>query len=211
MKNLILFLSLLLISVIPHRMVGQTNCGNLSITTIYPDSLTQGNYWIGIAFSGSANQFISYPHVSSVLNCQGDTLATGNLFYFAQMGQTSQDYPVGTTNAVWCEPLTIQFIYGDSLLVNDTCYFTYGLAKTFTTHDDHLPLLFPNPIEEAFQVIVPSDYIGESYILVDAFGTILEHQVVIEKAFTMERMKHPGGVYYLCFPEKAKRLRVVFL
>jgi hypothetical protein len=191
-------------------MVGQTNCGNLSLTTIYPDSLTQGNYWIGIAFSGSANQFISYPHVSSVLNCQGDTLATGNLFYFAQMGQTSQDYPVGTGNAVWCEPLTIQFIYGDSLLVNDTCYFTYNSASALENTIAEVPSLYPNPTDGTLALKIPISYLGGSYVLLDALGKTVKQGQCTVLDLTLQLSGQSKGLYRLYFPEKAIQLGIVF-
>lgn len=210
MKHHILFLSFLLISVLPHRMLGQTNCGNFSLTTIYPDSLTLGNYWIGIAFTGSANQFISYPYVSSVLNCQGDTLATGDLFYFAQMGQTSQDYPVGATNAVWCEPLTIQFIYGDSLLVNDTCYFTSNSASALENTIAEVPSLYPNPTDGTLALKIPMSYLGGSYVLLDALGKTVKQGQCTVLDLTLQLSGQSKGLYRLYFPEKAIQLGIVF-
>ena len=209
MKKRIVFLCLLCISIIPQRTIGQMDCGDFSLTTLYPDSLNQGNYWIGIYFSGSANQLVSYPHVSSILNCQGDTLATGNLFYFAQLGQTSQDYPVNLTNALWCEPLTIQFIYGDSLLVNDTCYFTYNSASAFENTIAEVPTLYPNPTEGTLALKIPMSYLGGTYVLMDALGKTVNQGQLTVLDLTLQLSGQSKGLYRLYFPEKEIQLGIV--
>jgi len=191
MKKRIVFLCLLCISIIPQRTFGQMDCGDFSLTTLYPDSLNQGKYWIGIYFSGSAN------------------LATGNLFYFAQLGQTSQDYPVNLTNALWCEPLTIQFIYGDSLLVNDTCYFTYNSASAFENTINEVPTLYPNPTEGTLALKIPMSYLGGTYVLIDALGKTVKQGQLTVLDLTLQLSGQSKGLYRLYFPEKEIQLGIV--
>jgi hypothetical protein len=80
------------------------SCSNFSITGIYPDTINPNDYQISLNFNANQSEFVAYPHFSAVLNCNGYTLATGDLFYFGQLGQTVQDYPVTITSNSWCEP-----------------------------------------------------------------------------------------------------------
>ncbi|HEX5113420.1 MAG TPA: T9SS type A sorting domain-containing protein [Saprospiraceae bacterium] len=55
---------------------------------------------VRIEFSGDSNEFINYPYVQAVLDEEGDTLATGDIFYFGQFSNTTTDYPVSLIDSI---------------------------------------------------------------------------------------------------------------
>jgi hypothetical protein len=150
-------------------------CSNFAITGSYPDSLNPNDYQITINFNAGQNDFVDYPHVSAVLDCNGDTVATGGLFYFGQFGQTTQDYPVTileTTN--WCQPLTAVFIYGQGFLGEiDTCLLSFQLASITDLLEVQNTVIYPNPVTNMLTIVVAPALVGESFSMVDHLGKVV--------------------------------------
>lgn len=150
-------------------------CSNFAITGSYPDSLNPNDYQITIIFNAGQNDFVDYPHVSAVLDCNGDTVATGGLFYFGQFGQTTQDYPVtilDTTN--WCQPLTAVFIYGQGFLGEiDTCLLSFQLASITDLLEVQNTMIYPNPTAERISVTVSNELLGSIFQIVNHVGQVM--------------------------------------
>lgn len=178
----------------------QVGCANLSLTGVYPDSLQPNTYWASIQFNGSQNILINYPYVSTVFNCQGDTLATGNMFYFGQLGQTSQDYPMELTGALWCEPLTFEFIYGNELLVNDTCYFSYGTAEINRLSAQASFSIAPNPVHDFLSIEFQQTYFHLPYEIRSLEGKTVGHGTVNGKQLSLPLNFLPAGTYFFYVP-----------
>jgi hypothetical protein len=116
------------------------NCADLSILGFGPDPFNSGNSNIHIHLAGDSMEMINYPYISLVTDCNGDTIATGSLSFFGQMGQTVQSYPVtgDITNA--CLPITIQFIYGNTNFLTDTCVLLLNSLPAALTCNDLIPI-----------------------------------------------------------------------
>jgi len=171
MKNLAIAFSVLILGTIIS--FSQTiPCSNFAITGSYPDSLNPNDYQITINFNAGQNDFVDYPHVSAVLDCNGDTVATGGLFYF---GQTTQDYPVtiiDTTN--WCQPLTAVFIYGQGFLGEiDTCLLSFQLASITDLLEVQNTMIYPNPTAERISVTVSNELLGSIFQIVNHVGQVM--------------------------------------
>ncbi len=80
---------------------------------------------MGIEFQANTTQMIGYPYISVMTDCMGDTIAKGQMFYFGQIGKTTQDFPVELIKANYCEPLNVTFIYLNENRT-DTCKFIFG-------------------------------------------------------------------------------------
>lgn len=174
MKNLAIVFSVLILGT--TISFSQTiPCSNFAITGSYPDSLNPNDYQITINFNAGQNDFVDYPHVSAVLDCNGDTVATGGLFYFGQFGQTTQDYPVtilDTTN--WCQPLTAVFIYGQGFLGEiDTCLLSFQLASITDLLEVQNTLIYPNPTAERISVTVSNELLGSIFQIVNHVGQVM--------------------------------------
>jgi hypothetical protein len=137
-KTALVSLSILLGSSIAHSQT--INCSDFTLLGYGPDPFNPGNSIVHIQFAADSMDFINYPYVSFVKDCNGDTIATGNMNFFGQMGQSVQPYPVtgDITNA--CLPITIEFIYGNNNFETDTCMFTLNSLATAMTCNDFTPI-----------------------------------------------------------------------
>ena len=140
MKPMKQLLTVLIILLSMSMTNAQTiNCSDFSILGFGPDQFNSGNSVVHIHFGGDTIDFIDYPFISVVTDCNGDTIATGNMNFFGQTGQTVQSYPVtgNITNA--CLPITVEFIYGNINLQIDTCTFSLSSLATALTCNDFVP------------------------------------------------------------------------
>jgi hypothetical protein len=111
------------------------NCDWFTVTGLEPDTFDLNNTLINIEMGGGTADFANYPYIPSITDCNGDTVATGSMFFFGQIGGTVQGYPVSAISDDVCLPLTIEFIYGNDLFLTDTCLLTFGgnnLCELFT-------------------------------------------------------------------------------
>jgi hypothetical protein len=137
-KTALVSLSILLGSSIAHSQT--INCSDFTLLGYGPDPFNPGNSIVHIQFAADSMDFINYPYVSFVKDCNGDTIATGNMNFFGQMGQSVQSYPVigDITNA--CLPITVEFIYGNNNFEIDTCAFTLNSLASALTCNDFIPI-----------------------------------------------------------------------
>jgi len=126
MKTLHHLLAAMMLIVASGSTHAQTiNCDWFTVTGLAPDTLNVNSTLINIQMVGGFSDFINYPVISSVTDYTGDTVATGGLWFFGQMGGTTQGYPVSQLENDVCLPLTIEFVYGNESFENDTCLLTF--------------------------------------------------------------------------------------
>jgi hypothetical protein len=194
MKNVILFV---LFVGIKSIIVSQTiSCSNFSITGSYPDTINLNDYQISINFNSDPNEIVGYPHVSAVLDCNGDTVATGGLFYFGQLGQTTQDYPVTiSNNSSWCEPLTAVFIYGSgSLNESDTCSLVFQSATIANNFKTEKIAIYFNLASSELSFLGYSTKLKGQLTILNSMGNVVwegEYQSKIKFE------SYPNGLYFL--------------
>jgi hypothetical protein len=174
-------------------------CGVFSITALTADTIDQNSYFISIQSDTASNYFINYPYVSEVLDCNGDTVATGSIFYFGQFGQTTQDYPVTVSGSLTCQPLTAVFVYADNFGNVDTCLLSFGTAGTTSLFAENktsaLVSIFPNPAEG--QVTIQSDInlIGSNYIIYDNTGKEMISGKIASENTSVNLSNLASGIY----------------
>jgi len=198
MKTICYKLSTIAAIIINAQSVAQSiTCDQLSITSIEPDTFNVNNTLINIQFTGEAMDFINYPFIPAVWDCNGDTVATGEIFFFGQLGQTTQGYPVSFMSADVCLPITLQFVYGDAQLVNDTCLLTYGSGLYLETIEEDNITVFPNPTASNLQLNITERFIGQPYTLCDATGHVLQTGRFQCMTTPLSLESLPAGAYVL--------------
>ena len=129
------------------------NCDSFTVIGLEPDTFDLNNTLIQIEMSGGVTDFANYPYIPSITDCNGDTVATGGMFFFGQIGGTVQGYPVNAISDDVCLPLTIQFVYSDNFFVADTCTLTFGSTDVSSTFDTFNQLhVYPNPTQGDVQI-----------------------------------------------------------
>lgn len=113
-------------------------CNDFSILGFEPD--LPGQSRIHIRLDGDSMDFISYPYISFVTDCNGDTIATGSPNFFGQMGQTVQSYPVTGDITNTCLPINVAFVFENTNFQTDTCILTLTSLQAPLTCSDFIPL-----------------------------------------------------------------------
>lgn len=130
------------------RTEAQINCNSFCVTNIQMD--TAAHFMdITIFMSGTSSDFINYPYVAMVTDTLGDTLATANMNFFGQFGNSSQVYTDSTIlDSIPTNFHCIVYLHYDTI----TCALPYpcipnGIAK----YDNYNPIsIYPNPTSGRF-------------------------------------------------------------
>jgi hypothetical protein len=186
-------------------------CDTFTITSIEPDTFDVGNTLVNIQMEGSDMNFINYPYIPLVLDCTGDSVATGSLSFFGQIGQTTQGYPVSLLDADVCFPITIQFVYGNEQLLNDTCLLTYGTSGLSIAQErDHEMNVYPNPTAGHVQLGTTSSLVGEPYVVLNQLGSTVLQGVLLSMNTRLELSEMSAGIYIVRVgAESTRMIRVV--
>jgi hypothetical protein len=169
----------LFLFLLASTLYSQSVCEKLIVVNVSPDTSQSGGYVVSIAYKAGSNELLGYPRVINVIDCQGDTIATGEMFYFGQLGATTQAYPIKLTtkDSMGCYPLTATFVANNTSGGSDTCKLVFGTTgveddsndKTKPPHTLSIAL-YPNPATDEL-VIVSSDYrTAQQFRIVDARG-----------------------------------------
>lgn len=198
-KRFFYFFNLLTFCLIIGKVGAQPiSCADFTITGFSPNPLDTSEYLITVQFSGAENQIINYPHFSLVFDADGDTAAFGNIFFFGQLGGTSQDYPVTPIGSDIQPPFTALFIFGTDS-GEDSCYLSFppsaGVAETELIGSVSL---FPNPASDAVFIRTEHDLTGTPFYLYNVAGVPLMQGTLLPGQTPVDISRWPAGVYFLC-------------
>jgi hypothetical protein len=172
--------------------------------------MTSGQYHISIDFQDTTSTFVNYPYVSAVLDCSGDTVATGNMFYFGHPSGALQDYPINAIGSMSCLPLTAVFIYGDSFGNTDTCLITFGTTGLFKPEtNESAVLVYPNPTQNLVSFNTTTEEIGKTYKVVDHMGKVVLSGKIVTDKTTIDMSEISKGIFLLSIenqPGKTSRI-----
>lgn len=100
----------------------QVSCSSFCVTDLSLDS-SLNEAFLSISYAGNLNSMINYPHVATVTNTSGDTIAIGSIFSFGQFGGTTATYGVSLSNVTQWDPSEVVYVH---FVFNDqTCILTY--------------------------------------------------------------------------------------
>jgi hypothetical protein len=193
MNRLALFVCALMFGNIQAQSI---SCNNFTVKHFSPDTVNAGAMQLGIDFQANVNQMVGYPHVSLITDCNGDTVAVGQMFYFGQLGGTSQDYPVTLLKSDYCEPLKATFIYLNESKT-DTCYFFFGKSANKKEFSQNLFEVFPNPSTGKLTVKFKNHASNHELEIFDFLGRKVFFSIVSEDIAVLDLHKLPSGQYVL--------------
>jgi hypothetical protein len=75
----------------------EIDCSYFQVTGIQMDTLQANTMNVTILMGGSNSDFVNYPFISVIIDSTGDTIATGSMNFFGQIGNTSQEYAMTTS------------------------------------------------------------------------------------------------------------------
>jgi hypothetical protein len=152
----IAFSGLVILSGISGNSNAQTiSCSDL-VTSGVSSGTTNGGLLLNVTLNADSMTFINYPYIQSILDCNGDTIGSGSMFFFGQMGQTTQDYPFTITNTTACQPFRAVFVYGTTSGGNnteDTCFFELPALEFFSCSEFTVTEVTPDSVNPGFQQV----------------------------------------------------------
>lgn len=135
---------LFFLAILPLASVrGQVTCDRFCVMDITMDTVP-GQLMISVALDGDGSTFINYPYPELLIDDNGDTVATGSMFFFGQFGGTTNQYPCSTSLSLIPPGFTGTVVFNyDSL----SCRLPYPCtAQTVGSADSRGRLsVFPNP------------------------------------------------------------------
>jgi hypothetical protein len=137
-KQFLSAVSICLSTTFAHAQV--FNCSDFSILGYGNDPNIPGNSLIHIYVGGDSLDFISYPYITVVTDCNNDTIATGSMNFFGQIGQTVQSYSVTGDITSACLPISVEFVYGNTNFETDTCVLSLSGLPSPLLCDDFMPI-----------------------------------------------------------------------
>lgn len=175
------------------------NCADFSVIEVNPDTLNPSEYSVSIQFNASSSVFVNYPYIAAVLDCNGDTVATGDIFVFGQVGQSSLAYPVTVSGSLACEPLTIAFVYGDENLNNDTCLLAFGestASAQLSQRSDNVSI-YPNPAVDQVHIQTKLSQVGSSFFVYDFTGKLMLTGKLMSESTSVDISNFSTGMYLI--------------
>jgi len=172
---------------------------DFSILGFGPDAFNSGNSLIDILFEGDSVDFISYPYISLVTDCNGDTIATGSLSFFGQLGQTVQSYPVTGDLSKACLPFSVEFVFsGNTDFETDTCILilngTTGISESSIIASAYS--IFPNPSINEITIQSNLSQIGTVYLVYDYVGKLILTGRLDSESTVLNISDFSNGIYF---------------
>ncbi len=180
-------------------------CDNFKIKHFIADSININTMQMGIEFQANTNQMVGYPYIPVITDCMGDTIAKGQMFYFGQIGNTNQDYPVELIKSNYCEPLNVTFIYLNENRT-DTCKFIFGNSAKYIRPSYQLFEVFPNPTTGEFTLEFKDNIRKHHVELFDFMGSKVFSSFFDGSMFNVKLPELPSGQYILRADGTAKIL-----
>ena len=209
MNNNLIFILLLSFGFSFSSFSQTSFCPDFSITGVYQDTIDPSTYQVSVEFSAPDSIFVGYTLISSVLDCNGDTIATGNLFWFGQIGQTTQDYPITLIGQPNCAPYTAVFTYMDELGDIDTCMLLYSVADLEEMIVSNKSIMvYPNPTNGLLTIRLEKAYTEQIYHIFDQQGRMVKSDVLNGKQTVIE-LNLNNGMYYLMIGQEVVKVQVV--
>lgn len=179
-------------------MAQSVSCSDFTVNGFSVDSLDSTKYNFSIEFSAPDTTFVNYPYISAVLDCNGDTVATGSFNFFGQFGQSTFEYPVTVTGSLSCLPLSVVFIYANNLLENDTCSLNFNsVGLNNSPEKDKGFSIFPNPVDNSLTVQNNQNSFATNYIIFEHSGRQILEGTIVSDATIIDLHNLPAGVYFM--------------
>ncbi len=175
-------------------------CANFSLLSSQQDTSNTNSYWFNVQNTAKASDMANYPYVSAVLDCNGDTVAKGNMYYFGQFGQTTQAYPVTLTSKgnFNCYPQTILFVFNYNNGRKDTCKLSFNASSSnvFDVNQKCISLS-NNPAQSSVNILAHPDLIGEAYTVFNALGQLISRGILTAEISKLDMTSLSSGLYFL--------------
>jgi hypothetical protein len=208
----------LFVFLLASTLYSQSVCEKFNVVNVSPDTSQSGGYVVSIFYNSTSKDFIGYPRVTAVKDCNGDTVGTGDMFYFGQIGATTQAYPIKlrSKGSITCYPLTLTFVSTNTMGGSDTCTLVFGTtgvedeASGEEKSDEISPFtLHPNPATDALLIETQDYSTAQQFRIVDACGRKFFEGTITSAHTRIDTRFLAPGVYAVVFDNTTTKVFMV--
>jgi hypothetical protein len=158
--------------------------------------------WIGSdgfvhvnVFNGNFSH-MNYPAIN-IVSSAGDTVSLGTLSFFAQLGNSYQEYTNTITDTTISDFSNYSFFIKNSFNPDTIAQINFCTTTGIERESNASIQLFPNPADQFITVVI--DFIDLNYnlIITDIFGREIKNEQVNNKNFTIETQSFSEGIYLI--------------
>ena len=158
--------------------------------------------WIGSdgfvhvnVFNGNFSH-MNYPAIN-IVSSAGDTVSLGTLSFFAQLGNSYQEYTNTITDATISDFSNYSFFIKNSFNPDTIAQINFCSTTGIETESNVSIQLFPNPADQFITVVIDFTDLNYNLIITDIFGREIKNEQVNNKNFTIETQSFSEGIYLI--------------
>jgi hypothetical protein len=158
--------------------------------------------WIGSdgfvhvnVFNGNFSH-MNYPAIN-IVSSAGDTVSLGTLSFFAQLGNSYQEYTNTITDTTISDFSNYSFFIKNSFNPDTITQINFCTTTGIETESNASIQLFPNPADQFITVVTDFTDLNYNLIITDIFGREIKNEQVNNKNFTIETQSFSEGIYLI--------------
>jgi hypothetical protein len=158
--------------------------------------------WIGSdgfvhvnVFNGNFSH-MNYPAIN-IVSSAGDTVSLGTLSFFAQLGNSYQEYTNTITDTTISDFSNYSFFIKNSFNPDTIAQINFCSNTGIETESNVSIQLFPNPADQFITVVIDFTDLNYNLIITDIFGREIKNEQVNNKNFTIETQSFSEGIYLI--------------
>lgn len=158
--------------------------------------------WIGSdgfvhvnVFNGNFSH-MNYPAIN-IVSSAGDTVSLGTLSFFAQLGNSYQEYTNTITDTTISDFSNYSFFIKNSFNPDTIAQINFCTTTGIKTESNISIQLFPNPADQFITVVIDFTDLNYNLIITDIFGREIKNEQVNNKNFTIETQSFSEGIYLI--------------
>jgi hypothetical protein len=158
--------------------------------------------WIGSdgfvhvnVFNGNFSH-MNYPAIN-IVSSAGDTVSLGSLSFFAQLGNSYQEYTNTITDTTISDFSNYSFFIKNSFNPDTIAQINFCTTTGIERESNASIQLFPNPADQFITVVIDFTDLNYNLIITDIFGREIKNEQVNNKNFTIETQSFSEGIYLI--------------
>jgi len=176
----------------PNSGMSNVDFNLVCVDSVYIDTAGMVNITI---FNGNFVN-MNYPGVM-IISPAGDTISTGTLSFFAQLGNSYQTYLNTISDTSITDFSNYTFMMGNSFNPDTFAQIEFCLPTSISNLGDRKLTLYPNPADEELNILW-GENIPEEWRIIDLFGKEIMHSDVENSNRTsISTSQLSEGVYFI--------------
>jgi hypothetical protein len=146
-------------------------------------------------FNGNFSH-MNYPAIN-IVSSSGDTVSLGMINFFAQLGNTYQEYTNTITDTTISDFSNYSFFVKNSFNPDTIAPINFCLTTDIESKSSSSIKLFPNPANQFITIQTDFTELNQSLIITDVFGREIKNERITGKTITLETQSFSEGIYLI--------------